>query len=394
VLIIIARSKKMAQWLAGATEILESCPPAGYFSQISAGNSHTCGIKTNGTIVCWGDKSSGKTTPPGGSFTQVSAGANHTCAVNTHGTLACWGNNDYNKVTYPGGTFIQLSAGQNHTCAVKSDGSLACWGYNGNGETAYPGGTFTKISAGWNHSCAVKTDGSLACWGKNDYGKATPPEGTFLDVSVGESHTCALRHDATVACWGHNDSNRATPPLGTFSQIAVGQNHACAASTDGTIVCWGYNQYNKAMPPAIMLKMESGQTPPGPIGPSNCADDHAVYSVTQKTLTIPVIEVPLVTIFGDSSQVEMFKAVLKFVSDTGDSFTLKVISKINVQPGSSCGAAKYSVEEGTVHIPYVDVPLVASVGNSTHGTAIYDVTLKWHPLVANTFMILDAKQRQ
>src|SRR5262245_27776175 len=67
---------------------------------ISAGGFHTCGVKTDGTLACWG-----QATPPGGTFTQVSAGFAHTCGVKTDGTLACWGANGDGQATPPGGTF-------------------------------------------------------------------------------------------------------------------------------------------------------------------------------------------------------------------------------------------------------------------------------------------------
>ena len=60
---------------------------------MSAGRYHTCGVKTDGTVACWGRNDLGQATPPGGTFTQVSAGGYHTCGVKTDGTVACWGDN-------------------------------------------------------------------------------------------------------------------------------------------------------------------------------------------------------------------------------------------------------------------------------------------------------------
>ena len=73
----------------------------------------------------------GEATPPAGTFTQVSAGFEHTCGVRTDGTLACWGDDTFGQATPPSGTFIQVSAGNSHTCALQVDGTLACWGLNG-----------------------------------------------------------------------------------------------------------------------------------------------------------------------------------------------------------------------------------------------------------------------
>ena len=60
----------------------------GPVSSISAGLSHTCAIKTDGTVQRWG-----QSTVPNdlGPFSSISArfGAN-TCAVKTDGTAQCW----------------------------------------------------------------------------------------------------------------------------------------------------------------------------------------------------------------------------------------------------------------------------------------------------------------
>ncbi|HVH42453.1 MAG TPA: RCC1 domain-containing protein, partial [Labilithrix sp.] len=69
-------------------------------------------------------------------------GYDHTCGVKTDGTVACWGSNTYGKATPPAGTFRSVSAGFDHTCGVKTDGSVACWGDNGLGEATPPAGTF------------------------------------------------------------------------------------------------------------------------------------------------------------------------------------------------------------------------------------------------------------
>jgi hypothetical protein len=44
------------------------------FAQVSAAGEHTCGIRSDGTVECWGSDYSGESSPPSGAFTQVSAG--------------------------------------------------------------------------------------------------------------------------------------------------------------------------------------------------------------------------------------------------------------------------------------------------------------------------------
>ena len=171
----------------------------------------------------------------------VDAGDTHSCGLRTDATLACWGSNLSGETTPPAGSFTALSAGSFHSCGLRVDATLACWGYNISGQATPPAGTFTAVSAGDRHSCGVRTNGTLACWGDDTYGQATPPAGTFTAVSAGRYHSCSLRTDATLACWGKNDVGQATPPAGSFAAVSAGEEHNCGVRTDGTLACWGSN---------------------------------------------------------------------------------------------------------------------------------------------------------
>ena len=148
----------------------------------------------------------GQAAPPHETFLQVSAGSVHTCGVKSDGTVTCWGDDWDNRATPPTGTFTQLSAGQRHTCGVLTDATMACWGANEYGQATPPAGAFSQVSAGRDHTCGVRTDGTIDCWGGDFYGQATPPDGTFLQLSAGTSHICGVRTDHTLACWGAHAS--------------------------------------------------------------------------------------------------------------------------------------------------------------------------------------------
>ncbi len=226
----------------------KSTPPSGTFTQVSVGHEHTCGLKTNGSVACWGYSGYGI---PNFLFTQISAGIYHTCGVKTDGSVACWGSNSFGQTTPPNGTFTQVSAGFSHTCGLKTDGNVACWGLNDDGQSTPPDEIFTSVSAGVDHICGMKTDGNVACWGRNNSGQATPPSGTFTQVKAGYNHTCGLKTDSSVVCWGYNGSGQATPPSGTFTQVSAGFYHTCGLKTDGSVVCWGKNDDGQSTPPTV-----------------------------------------------------------------------------------------------------------------------------------------------
>lgn len=218
--------------------------------QVNAAYTHSCGIRSDNTLVCWGRNTSGERIPPSGSFTQVSGGENYSCGIRTNQTLACWGNNGSGQATPPSGTFTQIDAGEYHACGVRTDKTVACWGSTSYGKSTPPSGSFNQVSAGYNHSCGLHTDGTVSCWGADTYFQATPPSGSFNQVSAGRDHSCGLRPDSNIVCWGHNDHGQRTAPVGAFIQVAAGDNYSCAMRADRTITCWGYNNYGQATAPS------------------------------------------------------------------------------------------------------------------------------------------------
>ena len=66
----------------------------------------------------------------------MSAGGDHTCEVRSDDSVACWGSDTAGQATPPAGSFVSVSAGWDHTCGVRSDGSVACWGRQARGLTA------------------------------------------------------------------------------------------------------------------------------------------------------------------------------------------------------------------------------------------------------------------
>ena len=317
-----------------------STTPLSGIAQVSAGNSHTCALESDGGILCWGHGGAGRlgndaesnrdhpvavvdgdgsTTPLSG-MVQVSAGLNHTCALKSDGGVLCWGNGEDGRLgsdasfdrdhpvavvdgdgsTTPLSEIVQVSAGKNHTCAVKIDGRVVCWGngasgrlgndassdrdhpvvvVDGNGSTN-PLTGIVQVSAGFNHTCAVKSDGGIVCWGQGSFGRlgndassdrdhpvavvdgdgSTTPLSGVVQVSAGSYHTCATKSDGEAVCWGYGanrslgnggtstrdhpvsviDGNGSTTPLSGVVQVSAGAYHACAMKDDGDVVCWGF----------------------------------------------------------------------------------------------------------------------------------------------------------
>ena len=136
--------------------------------RLSAGLDQNCGLRPDGTAVCWGSNGSGQATPPAGTFSALAAGGFHTCGLRPDATATCWGMNTDGQATAPGGTFTALTAGGFHTCGLRTNGTATCWGSNANnGQATPPAGTFTALAAGYQHTCGIRTNGTATCWGNN-----------------------------------------------------------------------------------------------------------------------------------------------------------------------------------------------------------------------------------
>ena len=298
---------RVGRWLRSTTITIDSTPPppviSNGFSAVSAGISHTCAIRANGAIECWGWNQHGQADAPAGRFSAVSAGYDHTCAIGEDGAIQCWGSNSSGKSTSPTGRFTAVSISVDHSCAIRDTGAIECWGddivalidHEGTaeefniGRTDAPAGRFTAVSAAYNHTCAIGESGAIQCWGGfgappypppptgsfsavaaadeticaigesgaieclgwNADGQADAPAGRFTAVSGVGFHTCAIGESGAIQCWGLNDNDQADTPEGSFTSVSAGGAHTCAIRAEsGAIECWGNNDYGQTDAPA------------------------------------------------------------------------------------------------------------------------------------------------
>jgi alpha-tubulin suppressor-like RCC1 family protein len=276
---------------------------------ISSSTSHTCAIKEDTSVVCWGHGGSGRLGGDTSTSTslptavvdlvgavQVSAGGLSTCAVKLDGTIMCWGSNS-NGVLGDGSTSlyslvpvevaglnnaVSVATGGSHTCALKDDQTVACWGANYYGQlgegsditdlptpaTVTGIDNATAISAGYRHSCASLGDDTVKCWGGNGYDQLGSAESInqsnvpvdvanfsgVLSVSSGTYFNCALLENERVSCWGENsvgqygdgtlaDNTLPSSVKGIENAVAISASNynSCAINADGTVGCWGDN---------------------------------------------------------------------------------------------------------------------------------------------------------
>ena len=107
--------------------------------------------------------------PVGTTYKRITAGEGFTCGIKTDGSLKCWGGTTAQRAAPSTGTYTEISA-QTHTCAIRSDNVLACWGDSTGKATTVPTNTLWKhVGVGQNVSCGVLTDNTVKCFGSDTY---------------------------------------------------------------------------------------------------------------------------------------------------------------------------------------------------------------------------------
>jgi len=224
---------------------------------IAAGDQHALALKSDGSVVAWGNNTFGQITLPAGltDVVAIAAGGHVSGAVKRDGTVLLWGDGVGGVTTPPAGLtgVRQLAIGGGsvgrtyHALALKADGTVVAWGNNAAGQSNVPAnlGRVSAIAASDRLSVALLADGSVQRWGVTFAGAVAFPTGlngiAAVATSGGAGHTLALRVDGTVVGWGVNTSGQATPPGGLANVIAIatGNSHSLALKSDGSIVAWG-----------------------------------------------------------------------------------------------------------------------------------------------------------
>lgn len=280
----------------------------------------------------------------------VTGGGSHTCAIRQDGALYCWGDNAFGqlgvpqatalaspkplKVQFPaslgGARITQVVLGEKTTFAI--DAELRLWVF-GNNESAYradgtkdtvphpepqmvltkPGGApmlVRQVAPLWYSTCALTTTGEIYCWGQQIFsganwrtlGPDAPPSDSNVPVKgfsyitpptanavlargTGSLATCyasGLSNSNALVCWGTNSlggvlatsadfmgaNYSAEDPLLKAGAVAppidvqFGTNFTCSRDAKSEIFCWGTNpnqgQHETMLPSGVAAKVPNG----------------------------------------------------------------------------------------------------------------------------------------
>ena len=215
---------------------------------ISAGYSHTVGLKSDGTVVAVGDNYNGQIDVEGWTdIVAVSASWDHTVGLKSDGTVVAVGDNYDGRCDVEGWTdIVDISATRYLTVGLKSDGTVVV---AGDRNYAKEWTDIVDISAGNYHIAGLKSDGTVVAAevtsvnGNHNFGQYDIEEWTdIVDISAGISHTVGLKSDGTVVAAGENNYGEINVNGWTdIVSTSVGIKHTVGLKLDGTVVAVGDN---------------------------------------------------------------------------------------------------------------------------------------------------------
>lgn len=288
----------------------------------------TCGVRANGTAWCWGTAHNGNNSTLSTDrpvqvhsdssstgwtdWTKIGTSAASTCGLRTNGTLWCWGqaasgNLGNNQNTVDALRPVQVlndAGGAGWTdwvdvipgCGIRADGSAWCWGSDwaghlgsgGAGDSLVPRRVQTDTGpGGWSDwvkltggtiRCGIRVNGTAWCWGgwggcpgNNSCGSSNwrPAQvhsnssstgwTDWVDISAGDLGACGIRANGTAWCWGYgtngqlgnNSTGNSLRPTQVLNDsggagwsdwvsIGAGIYNTCGVRADGSAWCWGW----------------------------------------------------------------------------------------------------------------------------------------------------------
>lgn len=273
------------------------------WTSVSAGVSHSLGIREDGTLWAWGSNNHGELGtfisgfPIGAPFMPMYYGSNSnayiatnwfmaatslpyiSAAIKTNGDFMYWGNtaaDPYDEVinlgVFIGFETVYLAGGDTHWAYIDSTGRAweAPADVSEIGSQAGTATNWSSVSAGMDFTLGMQDDGTLWGWGDNTYGQLGTSSSAVADTNTplligaastwnsyyaGATHSLGVRSDGTLWAWGSNYSGQ----LGTNSAMADtsipiqvgtaadwdavfgGYSYSMAIKDDGTLWTWGQN---------------------------------------------------------------------------------------------------------------------------------------------------------
>ena len=249
------------------------------WADFEMGWTHGCGLRSDGRILCSGERgwgvlfSSGRYAPSAPAqyvYQDLELGRHETCGTLVNGVFHCW---TASPDLYPGsqhrphsvivrdptdgrpgipewGPLRQISMFSTEPhCWLDPEGKLGCL------EITVPAslqtGAYSALAVGARLVCVLDAAGAAQCFSKR--GTLVAPAGPFQSISAGSQGTaCAIKTSGALLCWRYGWSQPTRSNVGSYvggfqlvaddseqryTAVSVGIYGFCALRQDGALVC-------------------------------------------------------------------------------------------------------------------------------------------------------------
>lgn len=196
----------------------------GNFRKIECGDDFVAILKTDGSLVVWGNGTITGSVPNfNGSVNDISVGNHHIIALDQNGKIYVWGDSSYTGSipTSVDNNYSYIKAGPSGSVAIHKNGSIYGFGHSSVSSffTSIPQiNNVKKISIGNFHGMILDNEGNLYSWGTDStYSQSKIPnlhDSKVLDVECGDDHTVIVKNTGECVAWGKNDYLQSFIPFG------------------------------------------------------------------------------------------------------------------------------------------------------------------------------------
>lgn len=161
----VGASNAVTCW-SGYNSAIETTPPNA-MSAIAVGKGAVCGIDSSTLqMICWGNNSFGQTVPPSGTWLAIGFSDGTPCGIRTDGSMSCWGDDESPVYGADSGgrDFVDVGVRENYLCGLHEGGDISCYSVAGKRWRNFAG-TFIELEVGRSFACGRDAAGIVECFG-------------------------------------------------------------------------------------------------------------------------------------------------------------------------------------------------------------------------------------
>ena len=218
---------------------------------VAAGFKHTVGLRSGGTVVAVGDNEDGQCNVSDWSdIVTIAAGWKHTVGLRSDGTVVAVGEDNYHGQCDVSDWFnvVAIAAGGYHTVGLRSDGTVVAVGENTQGQCDVSDWTdIVAVAAGFSYTVGLHSDGTVVAVGINNDGQCNVSDwSNIVAIAANWKHAVGLRSDGIVVATGNNERGQCDVSGWTdIVAVAAGSEHTVGLRSDGSVVAVGANGFDQ-----------------------------------------------------------------------------------------------------------------------------------------------------